>query len=104
MEAAAEGKLPNLVEPEDIRGDLHMHTTWSDGKYSAEEMVDAARRRGYKYIALTDHSKSLGVARGRSGEDLMKHTHDGRRLDATHSDFLLLAGTQGQNPQPRALG
>ncbi|OLD71763.1 MAG: DNA polymerase III [Acidobacteria bacterium 13_1_40CM_2_56_11] len=94
MEAAAEGKLPNLVEPEDIRGDLHMHTTWSDGKYSAEEMVDAARRRGYKYIALTDHSKSLGVAGGLSDEDLMKHTDECRRLDAKYSDFRVLAGTE----------
>src|SRR6266705_1489967 len=94
MEAAAEGKLPNLVEPEDIRGDLHMHTTWSDGKYSAEEMVDAARRRGYKYIALTDHSKSLGVDGGLSDEDLMKHTDECRRLDAKYSDFRVLAGTE----------
>src|SRR5438093_3070640 len=94
IEAAAEGKLPNLVAPEDIRGDLHMHTTWSDGKYSAEEMVDAARRRGYKYIALTDHSKSLGVAGGLSDEDLMKHTDECRRLDAKYSDFRVLAGTE----------
>src|SRR5438094_1558358 len=94
MEAAAEGKLPNLVEPEDIRGDLHMHTTWSDGKYSAEEMVDAARRRGYKYIALTDHSKSLGVAGGLSDEDLMKHTDECRRLDAKYPDIRVLAGTE----------
>src|SRR5437867_6961267 len=50
MEAAAQGNLPNIVQPEDIRGDLHMHTTWSDGKYSAEEMVEAARNRGYKYV------------------------------------------------------
>ena len=46
MEAAAQGKLPDLVGLEDIRGDLHMHTTWSDGKYSTEEMIQAARQRG----------------------------------------------------------
>src|SRR5438876_375889 len=92
--AASKGKLPNLVEPEDIRGDLHMHTTWSDGKYSAEEMLDAARRRGYRYIALTDHSKSLGVAGGLSDEDLMKHTEVCHRLDAKYSDIRVLAGTE----------
>src|SRR5262245_24912676 len=64
MEAAAQGKLPELVQLEDLLGDLHMHTTWSDGKYSTEEMIEAARKRGYKYIAITDHSKSLGVAGG----------------------------------------
>src|SRR2546425_5876640 len=94
MEAAAQGKLPNLVELEDIRGDLHMHTTWSDGKYSAEEMVEAARKRGYKYIALTDHSKSLGVAGGLSDEDLIKHTDECRALDAKYSDIRVLAGTE----------
>src|SRR5215813_11596618 len=94
IEAAAEGKLPNLVEFEDIRGDLHMHTTWSDGKYSAEEMVDAARRRGYRYIALTDHSKSLGVAGGLSDEDLIRHTDECRRLDAKYYDVRMLAGTE----------
>ena len=66
MEAAAEGRLPNLIQSEDIAGDLHMHTTWTDGKYSCEEMVEAARKRGLSYIAITDHSKSLGVAGGLS--------------------------------------
>ena len=94
MEAAAQGSLPNIVQAEDIRGDLHMHTTWSDGKYSAEEMVEAARKRGYKYIALTDHSKSLGVAGGLSDEDLMKHTDECRSLDAKYADIRVLAGTE----------
>ena len=94
MEAAAQGKLPDLIETADIRGDLHMHTTWSDGKYSAEEMVEAARRTGYKYVALTDHSKSLGVAGGLSDEDLLKHTEECRALDARYSDIRVLAGTE----------
>ena len=94
IEAAAEGNLPNIVQPEDIRGDLHMHTTWSDGKYSAEEMVEASRKRGYKYIALTDHSKSLGVAGGLSDKDLMKHTEECRALDAKYPDIRVLAGTE----------
>jgi len=94
MEAATQGKLPNLIHVEDIRGDLHMHTTWSDGKYSAEEMVEAARKRGYKYVAVTDHSKSLGVAGGLSDEDLIKHTEECHALDAKYSDIRVLAGTE----------
>jgi DNA polymerase (family 10) len=94
MEAAAQSKLPNVVQIEDIRGDLHMHTTWSDGKYSAEEMVEAARKRGYKYIAITDHSKSLGVAGGLSDADLLKHTDECRALNAKYSDIRVLAGTE----------
>ena len=94
MEAAAQGQLPDIIELEDIRGDLHMHTTWSDGKYTAEEMVEAARKRGYKYVAITDHSKSLGVAGGLSDDDLMKHTDECRALDAKYSDIRVLAGTE----------
>jgi DNA polymerase (family 10) len=94
MEAASSGTLPELIRVEDIRGDLHMHTTWSDGKYSAEEMVEAARKRGYKYVALTDHSKSLGVAGGLSDEDLLRHTAECHALDAKYSDIRVLAGTE----------
>jgi DNA polymerase (family X) len=94
IEAAAQAKLPNIIQIEDIRGDLHMHTTWTDGKYSAEEMVEAARKRGYKYIAITDHSKSLGVAGGLSDEDLLKHTDECRLLDAKFPDIRVLAGTE----------
>jgi len=94
VEAAAQGKLPKIVQLEDVRGDLHMHTTWTDGKYTTEEMVEAARKRGYKYVAITDHSKSLGVAGGLSDEDLMKHTDECRALDAKYSDIRVLAGTE----------
>src|SRR5499427_832065 len=94
IEAAAQCRLPQIIELNDIRGDLHMHTTWSDGKYTAEEMVEAARKRGYKYVAITDHSKSLGVAGGLSDEDLMKHTDECRALDAKFSDIRVLAGTE----------
>jgi DNA polymerase (family 10) len=94
MEAAAQGKLPEIIQIEDIRGDLHMHTMWSDGKYSSEEMVQAARNVGYKYVALTDHSKSLGVAGGLSDEDLIKHTDECRALDAKYPDIRVLAGTE----------
>src|SRR5262249_47642794 len=93
IEAAAQGNLPSLVQSEDLRGDLHMHTTWSDGTYSSEEMIEAARKRGYKYIALTDHSKSLGVAGGLSDDELLKHPDECRALDAKFPDIRVLAGT-----------
>jgi DNA polymerase (family X) len=64
IEAAAEGRLPHLVELGDMRGDLHMHTTETDGRATLEEMAEAARERGYEYIAITDHSKALAMANG----------------------------------------
>ncbi len=64
VEAAAQGRLPVLVEQSRIRGDLHMHTTETDGRASLEEMAEAARARGYEYIAITDHSKALAMANG----------------------------------------
>jgi len=64
IEAALEGKLPELVELGDIKGDLHMHTVETDGRATLEEMAAAARERGYQYIAITDHSKALAMANG----------------------------------------
>ena len=64
LDAAAEGRLPTLIQLSDIRGDLHMHTTETDGKASLREMVDAAAAMGYEYIAITDHSKALAMANG----------------------------------------
>ena len=64
IEAAEAGRLPQLVELKQIRGDLHMHTTETDGRAPLEEMAEAARARGYEYIAVTDHSKALAMANG----------------------------------------
>jgi DNA polymerase (family 10) len=64
IEAAAEGRLPSLVELKDIRGDIHMHTTETDGRATLEEMAAAARERGYEYVAITDHSKALAMSNG----------------------------------------
>ena len=64
IEMAAEGRVPELVELKHIRGDLHMHTTETDGRASLEEMADAARALGYEYVAITDHSKALAMANG----------------------------------------
>ncbi len=64
IEVATEKRLPNLIEVGDLRGDLHMHTTWSDGVSSIEEMVETAAGLGYEYIAITDHSPSTRIAHG----------------------------------------
>lgn len=72
LKAAAEGGLPRLVELSQIRGDLHLHSRWSDGTASIEEIKDAAAGRGYEYIAVTDHSPSLRIAGGLSLERLAR--------------------------------
>ncbi|MEX0936197.1 MAG: helix-hairpin-helix domain-containing protein, partial [Gemmatimonadota bacterium] len=64
IEVAEAGRLPRLVEPSDIRGDLHMHSLWSDGKETIETMARACRERGYEYLAITDHSQAVTVANG----------------------------------------
>jgi DNA polymerase (family 10) len=64
IQAAAGGTLPVLIEPSDIRGDLHCHTDWSDGKNTVLEMAQAAQALGYEYIAITDHSPRLAMTRG----------------------------------------
>lgn len=74
IELAEKGKLPTLIEVRDIRGDLQMHTRWSDGSDSAEEMARAAKALGYEYIAITDHSQSLKFVGGVTVEELREHT------------------------------
>ena len=69
IEAAEEGRLPDLVDLGDIKGDLQMHTTATDGDNSIEEMAAFARKLGYKYIAITDHSKAVRVAGGLNDEE-----------------------------------
>lgn len=73
MDLAREGQLPTLLELGDIRGDLHMHTTATDGRASVEEMIASAKERGYGYIAITDHSKRVTMARGLNGPRLRVH-------------------------------
>jgi DNA polymerase (family 10) len=70
VEAARDGRLPKLLEGEDIRGDLQMHSTWSDGKNTLREMVEACRDRGYGYLAITDHSRAVTVAGGLQPEEV----------------------------------
>ncbi|MEW9051684.1 MAG: DNA polymerase/3'-5' exonuclease PolX [Neobacillus sp.] len=83
-----------LIELEDMKGDLHMHSTWSDGAHSIEEMVEACRARGYKYMAITDHSKYLKVANGLTTERLLKQREEIRKLNDKYDDILILTGVE----------
>ncbi|MBZ5602747.1 MAG: DNA polymerase/3'-5' exonuclease PolX [Acidobacteriia bacterium] len=80
IEAAAEGRLPKLVERSDIRGDLHMHTTETDGRATLEEMAAASREQGYEYIAITDHSKALAMANGLDEKRAVAFAHQVRDM------------------------
>jgi DNA polymerase (family 10) len=93
LEAAEAGRLPALVVAEAIRGDLHVHTTWSDGAESAEAMAVAARALGYAYLCITDHSSSLKVAGGVTIEDLRAHTAVVRAL-SDRVGIEVLIGTE----------
>ncbi len=87
IELAKENKLPRLVEIKDLRGDLHIHSTWSDGGNTIAEMARAAQARGYAYIAITDHSQSLRVANGLSVADLKKKKAEIEKINRGMKDF-----------------
>ena len=94
--AAAEGRLPKLVEIGDIRGDLHCHTTLSDGRNSLREMAEAARARGYAFLAVTDHSASHGFGDDVQPKSLWRRIEDVHKLNEEYRDkrFRLLAGSE----------
>lgn len=82
IEAAQRGELPSLITINDIKGDLHMHTTYSDGIASVQQMAEEAYARGLQYIVITDHSRSLGIANGLSIERLLTQQAEVRYVDA----------------------
>ena len=94
IQAAAEGTLPELVTLGDLRGDLHCHTTISDGRNSLEEMADAARARGYAYLAVTDHSASHGFGNHVTPERLEERIEEIRTLNSGVRGFRVLAGSE----------
>ncbi|MBK9053371.1 MAG: DNA polymerase/3'-5' exonuclease PolX [Chloroflexi bacterium] len=95
IEAARSGKLPRLIQMADIQMDLHMHTTWSDGSKTVREMAQAAKARGLKLIAITDHSHGLGIANGLTVERLRQQAAEIRQVDAEMGpDFRVLHGTE----------
>jgi DNA polymerase (family 10) len=94
IEAAVAGQLPKLIEAKDIRGDLHTHTNWTDGRLSISELARAAKARGLEYIAITDHTHSLAIARGLDPERLRAQLAEVRRVDAELDGIRVLAGAE----------
>jgi DNA polymerase (family 10) len=94
LEAAAAGKLPELVTLADLRGDLHSHTTLSDGKQDLEQMLEGARARGYEYLAITDHSATHGFGNHVTPDALKEQIERVRALNAELDGFELLIGTE----------
>ena len=95
IEAGDTGELPQLITVDDIRGDLHCHTTLSDGRNSLEEMADAARRRGYGYLAVTEHSASHGFGNDVSARQLRRRIEEIRAWnESSPRGFRLLAGSE----------
>ncbi|WP_040928693.1 DNA polymerase/3'-5' exonuclease PolX [Nosocomiicoccus massiliensis] len=86
--------MNEIITLDDIKGDIHMHTTYSDGAYSIREMVEACIERGYEYIVITDHSKSLPVANGLSEERLLKQIEEIRKINEEYDEIDVYAGTE----------
>ena len=94
IEAALKNKLPNLITLADIKGDLHVHTDWSDGKYSIAEMAETASEKGYQYIVITDHTKSLRVAGGLQSEELEQQAEEIAELNKKFKNFKIFKGAE----------
>src|SRR5258708_37995515 len=98
IEAAAKGVLPDLLRLEDIQGDVHMHTVATDGKCTIEEMAEAARERGYKYMAITDHSKNLAFANGLDDKRAVEHIKKIPAAAKVMEGITIFPGTQAHTP------
>jgi DNA polymerase (family X) len=94
IEAAANHSLPALISLSDIQGDVHMHTVETDGRCTIEEMAEAARVRGYKYMAITDHSKNLAFTNGLDDKRALEHIQRIRSANATVNGIRILAGVE----------
>ena len=94
LDAARRKALPSLVTLEDIKGDLHVHTDWSDGTAPLEAMLTAAAERGYEYVAITDHSSGRGIANGLSDERMLRQVQLLRTLDGQFDGMKVLTGSE----------
>lgn len=94
IEAAAKNELPDLIDLKDIRGDLHSHTTATDGKFTLEEMAEAARKRSYEYLAITDHSKRVYMARGLNAHALARQIKEIDKLNRNWKTFRILKSSE----------
>lgn len=94
VEAALKHRLPHLIGYGDLKGDLHVHTKWSDGTAATEAMVKAAQELGYSYVAITDHSKSQHIARGLDEKRLKQHIEEIRKLQKRFPEIRIMAGSE----------
>jgi DNA polymerase (family 10) len=94
IEAASRGALPGLVTLEDLRGDLHMHTTATDGRDDVDGMAAAAQKLGHEYIAITDHSKAMAMSNGLNEARALEHAAYVRALNGRYEGLTLLAGIE----------
>jgi DNA polymerase (family 10) len=94
IEAAINDELPRLIGYEDVKGDLHVHSTWSEGVHSLEEMAETARSLGREYIAICDHAKTLQIAQGLTDEDLRKQIKEIEKINRKMDDFTILSGVE----------
>jgi DNA polymerase (family 10) len=94
IEAAAQKNLPNLVKWEDIRGDLHVHSNWSEGSHSIEEMVQKGREIGHEYIAICDHTQSLPIAQGLTDEEFQEREEEITKVNQRFDDIEVLSGAE----------
>ena len=93
-EAPFRGEPPRLLELDDIRGDLHCHTTWSDGRFSVEEMGRAARARGYEYVAICDHTPAVGAVQGLTADDVRRQGEEIAAANELLKPFRILRGIE----------
>ncbi len=94
IEAAQEGKLPTLIKLDDIKGDLHMHTKWSEGSNTIEEMAQAAKEIGYQYIAICDHAETLQVASGLSSKEIREQMNEIDEINKKVEGITILSGIE----------
>ena len=94
LPASDAGELPHLVESSDLRGDVHMHSDWSDGRVSLETMVEACVARGYEYMAITDHSKALAMVEGLDATKLRRQWEEIAEVQAAHPEIRILRGLE----------
>jgi DNA polymerase (family 10) len=94
VELAREGKIPKLLKLKDIKGDLHVHTSWSDGVSSMEEMAEASQNLGYSYLAICDHSESLKIAGGLPGKKLLEQVERIHKLNDELNNFHVFSSLE----------
>lgn len=94
IETAAEKKLPKIVGYDDIKGDLHVHSLWSDGSESIETIAKHCQKMGYEYVGIADHSQTLRVANGLSEERVIKKIEEIKKLNKKMSNFRIFCGTE----------